>query len=120
MLEGTNDNEEPQIERRSNHVCYMEEDIRDIKKRVFNGLGKELASALSDVTKTTEKKVDGVRNLVVGILISIVLALVVFIVTSRVEANSALTRDAAITRTLDNLDTRLDYDEIMLGLKEKK
>jgi len=55
----------------------MEKAVDRIENRVFNGLGKEL-----------HKEISGVRNLVVGVLVSILLGLAGIVIEGRINTNN--------------------------------
>lgn len=107
--------DEPMVERRV-HPCYMEQDIRDIRAKVFNGMAGEIMVAVNGVLKEMGKKVGRTQTLVIGILVSILLGLVTFITVNRVEANAALVRDSDITTTLKLMAQKLEFDEQLLGI----
>lgn len=94
----------------------MEQTIREIRAKVFNGMSKDIMDALEEALKVIRSKVNRTQTLVISILVSIMLGLIAFITIGRIEANTALTRDHEITTTLKLLTQRLEFDERLLGI----
>jgi hypothetical protein len=64
----------------------LRKQVEEVHHRVFNGLGKE-------IREEVQKELAGVRKLVIGILVALLLALAGIIVEGRVSSNQASTEN---------------------------
>jgi hypothetical protein len=79
----------------------VEADIKAIKMRVFNGMALELRHEI-------ERSVGGVRSMVIGILISILLGLSAIVIESRISANAATAENLRNYKAIIDLDMKVD------------
>lgn len=79
----------------------MEVDIKAIKARVFNGIALELRHEI-------ERSVGGVRTMVIGILISMLLGLSAIVIEGRISANAATQENLLNYKAILDLDMKVD------------
>lgn len=82
-------------------LLIIESDIKDIKMRVFNGMSLELRHEIA-------RSVGGVRTMVIGILISMLLGLSAIVIEGRISANAATTENMRNYKAILDLDAKVD------------
>jgi tetrahydromethanopterin S-methyltransferase subunit G len=82
-------------------ILDIKADIKEIKKRVFNGMALELRREI-------ERSVGGVRTMVIGILISMLLGLSAIVIEGRISANAATQENLLNYKAILDLDMKVD------------
>jgi hypothetical protein len=95
------------MDEESRFAC-IETDVKEIRKRVYNGLGAELRAEV-------EKGLARTNTLVVSILISVLLALAGIVVQNRVEANQHTLESDRNYTAIMQLDKKLEIHLIQSG-----
>lgn len=98
-----------QTERRNNTrrsqdmvtLALVQKQIDEMHSRVFDGLGKE-------IREEVKKEVGGIRNLFIGILISLVLALAGIVVEGRISSSMATSENERNYKAIVDIGLKLD------------
>lgn len=93
------------IECEDTRLNRIEREVGEIRSRVFNGLA-------SEIRKEMDQAIGGLRNLVVGILIALFLAMAGSIIADRASQASATAENTrnykAIMELVDKLDDHVE------------
>ncbi len=91
-------------ERRAENIgvlAVMQDKINQMHGRLYNGLGKE-------IRQEVKEEISGLRNLVVGILIALVLALAGIVIEGRVSSNQSSIENAKTYKAIIDVGSRLE------------
>ena len=79
-----------------------------IHDRVYNGLGK-------DIRDEVDKEVNGLRNLILGILVTLLLSLAGIVIEGRVSSNQASVENNRNYKAIVDIGSRLENHIIRTG-----
>jgi hypothetical protein len=82
-------------------VDSLREDVKQIRARVYNGLGNELRAEVA-------KEIGGIRNLLIGVLISLVLALTGIVIQGRSSTAQSTEENNRNYAAILQLDKKLE------------
>jgi hypothetical protein len=88
-------------EEQEKRLSEIETDIKEIRKRIFNGLAQELRQEV-------DKSVGGVRAMVIGILISMLLGLAGIIIEGRISSGASTDENMRNYKAILELDQKVD------------
>lgn len=82
-------------------IANVNKTAEDTKRVVSNGLAKEMRDAVAVLNTKIEQKVEVVRNLVIGILVTILVGVVLFFLQNKFDANKNRELIMALDKTLN-------------------
>lgn len=101
-------------ERRSENKAILEElryEITKVRDRVFNGLGK-------DIREEVNKELAGLRNLVIGILVALLLSLAGIVVEGRLSSQQASSENDRNYKAIVDVGAKLEEHIILTEPKK--
>jgi hypothetical protein len=91
-------------------LAEMHQKIESMHERLYNGLGKELRQEIKE-------EISGVRTLVIGILVALILALAGIVIEGRFSSNQSSLENDRSYKAIVDIGAKLEEHIIITGGK---